>query len=117
MTLASRALGSLAKLRPATVGAVFVERDLPAKMPDGVVLLADRWYPTGAESEHPPIILLRTPYGRRQWGMIGRLFAERGYQVVLQSCRGTFGSGGDFVPFRDEQTDGRATLDWIAGQP
>ena len=44
---------------------------------------------------------MRTPYGRRQWaGMIGRLFAERGYQVVIQSCRGTFGSGGTWVPFR-----------------
>src|SRR5579863_4597570 len=101
MTLASRVLGTLARLPPATVTAVSVERDLRATMADGVVLLADRWYPTGLESEHPPIILLRTPYGRRQWEMIGRLFAERGYQVVLQSCRGTFGSGGDFIPFRD----------------
>jgi putative CocE/NonD family hydrolase len=117
MTLISRVLGSLAKLPPATAGAVSVERDLPARMSDGVALLADRWYPTGAVFEHAPIILLRTPYGRRQWGMIGRLFAERGYQVVLQSCRGTFGSGGDFVPFRSEEADGRATLDWIAGQP
>src|ERR1019366_8477166 len=116
MTLISRVLGSLAKLPPAAVGAVSVERDLPARMSDGVALLADRWYPTGVASEHAPIILLRTPYGRRQWGMIGRLFAERGYQVVLQSCRGTFGSGGDFVPFRSEEADGRATLDWIAGQ-
>ena len=49
--------------------------------------------------------------------MIGRLFAERGYQVVIQSCRGTFGSGGDWIPFRHERADGRATLDWIANQP
>jgi len=117
MTLASRVLGSLARLPPATVGAVAVDRDVPATMADGVVLLADRWFPAGAGSEHPPIVLLRTPYGRRQWEMIGRLFAERGYQVVLQSCRGTFGSGGDFVPFRNEAADGRETLAWIAGQP
>jgi hypothetical protein len=49
--------------------------------------------------------------------MIGRLFAERGYQVVIQSCRGTFGSGGAWDPFRNEKADGLATLKWIAGQP
>ncbi len=118
MTLVSRILGSLAKLPPATTGAVSVERDLRAPMPDGVVLLGDRWYPTEAPGQQAPVILLRTPYGRRQGaGMIGRLFAERGYQVVIQSCRGTFGSGGDWIPFRHERADGRATLDWIANQP
>jgi putative CocE/NonD family hydrolase len=118
MTVISRVLGSLARLPPATAAAVGVERDLRATMPDGVILLADRWYPSSAPGVGAPVILLRTPYGRRQWaGMIGRLFAERGYQVVIQSCRGTFGSAGAWVPFRNEQVDGRATLEWIAGQP
>ena len=118
MTLASRILGFLAKLPPATPGAVSVERDLRATMADGVVLLADRWRPAGAQTDRAPVVLLRTPYGRRQWaGMIGRLFAERGYQVVIQSCRGTFGSGGTWVPFRNEKTDGLTTLAWIEGQP
>ena len=103
MTLASRVLGSLAKLPPATSVSVSVERDLAAKMTDGAVLLADRWYPTGNASGGAPVVLLRTPYGRRQWGMVGRLFSERGYQVVIQSCRGTFGSGGDWNPFRNER--------------
>ena len=48
---------------------------------------------------------------------MGRLFAERGYQVLIQSCRGTFGSAGDWVPLRNEQADGHATLGWIAAQP
>lgn len=117
MTLASRILGTLAKLPPAGRVDVSVDRDIPAKMTDGVDLLADRWYPTGGRLDHPPVILLRTPYGRRQVGILGRLFAERGYQVVIQSYRGTFGSGGEFVPFRNEEADGRATLSWIAGQP
>ncbi|HXQ43151.1 MAG TPA: CocE/NonD family hydrolase [Acidimicrobiales bacterium] len=118
MTLVSRILGSLAQLPPATTGAISVERDLRATMPDGIVLLADRWLPTDALRRRAPVILLRTPYGRRQWaGMIGRLFAERGYQVVIQSCRGTFGSGGNWIPFRNERADGRATLDWIVNQP
>jgi uncharacterized protein len=118
MTIGSRFLASLAKLPPAHTHDVAVERAVSIKMPDGAVLLADRWYPTnpGAGSP-PPTVLLRSPYGRQIPGLAGRLFAERGYQVVIQSCRGTFGSGGDWNPFRHEQSDGRATLEWIAGQP
>ena len=48
--------------------------------------------------------------------MFGRLLAERGLQVVIQSVRGTFGSGGDFTPF-DERADGLATLRWLREQP
>ncbi len=109
--------GALAKLPPAHTFDVSVERDLVAKMPDGAELLADRWYPTNVGAGLPPTVLLRSPYGRRQLGMFGRLFAERGYQVVIQSCRGTFGSGGDWEPFRNEERDGKATHDWVASQP
>jgi putative CocE/NonD family hydrolase len=117
MTLVSRILGLLANLPTPTTPDVSVARDLPAQMEDGVVLLADRWHPTELICGSTPLIVLRTPYGRRQWaGMIGRLLAERGYQVLVQSCRGTFGSGGDWVPFRHEETDGRATLEWISEQ-
>jgi uncharacterized protein len=48
--------------------------------------------------------------------LFGRLLAERGLQVVIQSVRGTFGSGGEFSPF-DERADGLATLRWIREQP
>jgi hypothetical protein len=48
--------------------------------------------------------------------LFGRLLAERGLQVVIQSVRGTFGSGGEFNPF-DERADGLATLRWIRDQP
>jgi len=111
----SRIVGRLAKLPPARVREVAVERDLEATMPDGTVLLADRWYPK--TPGRPPVIVLRSPYGRRQLGLVGRLFAERGYQAIIQSCRGTFGSGGDWEPFRHEREDGRATLAWVAAQP
>ena len=44
MTAWSRIAASLVGLpRPQTT-AVSVERDLAAKMPDGIVLLADRWF-------------------------------------------------------------------------
>jgi putative CocE/NonD family hydrolase len=114
MTAGSRILATLARLPRAATRDVAVERDLAAKMPDGVELLADRWYP--ASGPPAPIVLLRSPYGRRQVGVVGRVIAERGYQAIIQSCRGTFGSGGDWEPFRHEAEDGRATLEWLAGQ-
>ncbi len=117
MSLASRVFAKLAGLPPARSTDVLVERDLEAKMPDGAILLADRWCaPATAGSD--PIMLIRSPYGRRQLGVYGRLFSERGYQVVIQSCRGTFGSGGSsFDPFHNERSDGLATLEWLADQP
>ena len=115
MTVASRIVGLLAKLPPPATGNVAVERDMATKMTDGVVLLADRWYPVGYDL--PPTVLMRSPYGRKQVGVVGRIFAERGYQCVIQSCRGTFGSAGEWLPFRNEQADGMATLHWISAQP
>ena len=120
MTIASRILGALTRLPSPRTTAVSVERNIETKMPDGAVLLSDRWYPTHGEASAtggPPVVLIRSPYGRRQVGIVGRLFAERGYQVLIQSCRGTFGSGGEWVPFRNERSDGHATLEWLSAQP
>ncbi len=116
--IVGRALG----LRPAE-HAVAVTRDLPVAMPDGVTLYADHLRPKAPGSF--PTILIRTPYGRPSEGgplsllLHGgaRLFAERGYNVVIQGVRGRFRSGGVFEPFVNERDDGRATLDWIAAQP
>jgi uncharacterized protein len=116
MTAWSRIAASMVRLPPARTAAVAVERDLAAKMPDGAVLLADRWYPTEDPGSRPTV-LIRTPYGRRVMGPLGRLYAERGYQVVVQSCRATFGSDGAWEPLRHEQADGHATLAWVASQP
>ncbi|WP_245627796.1 CocE/NonD family hydrolase [Actinomadura oligospora] len=41
---------------------------------------------------------------------LGVAFAEQGFHVVLQSRRGTGGSGGTFDPWRDEAEDGRAAF-------
>jgi putative CocE/NonD family hydrolase len=116
MTVASWAFARAAKLGKPTSAEVLVERDLETKLNDGAVLLADRWYAPDTVGS-APVILMRSPYGRRQMGIFGRLFAERGYQVVIQSCRGTFGSSGPFVPFRFEEPDGVGTLEWIEAQP
>jgi putative CocE/NonD family hydrolase len=117
VTTTSRIVARLCKLPPARTSAVSVEQDLDVKMSDGAVLLADRWHPTMEAGAHPPVVLLRSPYGRHQLGIVGRLFAERGYQVVIQSCRGSFGSAGRWDPFHHEPADGRDTLAWIESQP
>jgi uncharacterized protein len=118
LNLMSRLTQRRMRLDPPLTRDLIVERDLPVPMPDGVVLLADRWAPrVGGDSL--PVALIRTPYGRGAMlgaGMI-RPLAERGFQVILQSARGTFGSGGTFEPMRNEREDGLATLDWVVKQP
>jgi len=118
MSLASALLARITKLPRALTEDVVCERDLRVMMDDGVVLLADRWVPRATRDTPQPTVLVRSPYGRRQvFGLIfGRTLAERGLQVIVQSTRGTFGSGGEFTPF-DERADGLKTLDWIRRQP
>src|ERR1700729_1493634 len=77
---------------------VVCERDLRVEMDDGAVLLADRWVARAAREQPQATVLVRSCYGRRGFfGLLhGRLLAERGLQVVMQSVRGTFGSEGTF---------------------
>lgn len=106
------------KLPPPSTRKLVVQRDLRVQMPDGVELLTNRWAPlTGGDGL--PTILIRSPYGRSGgFGMVmARPLAERGFQVIIQSTRGGFGSGGSFEPFRHEREDGLATVDWIIKQP
>ena len=84
-------------------------------MRDGAELLADRYYPRRASQA--PTVLIRSCYGRSLFKLFGAIFAERGLQVVMQSCRGTVGSQGTFRPFFDELEDGEDTVEWIARQP
>ncbi len=95
-----------------------VDRDVAVPMPDGVTLLGDRYHPSGATGPLP-VVLVRLPYGRA--GVFAHAFAapyaRRGFQVFVQSTRGTFGSGGHFRPFTTEHTDGLATLAWLRAQP
>ena len=115
MTALSRFLGNAMKMPPAQSHSVKVERNLAIPMPDGVVLLADRFIPAGGADA--PLVLVRSPYGRKNMfgTLFGTIFAERGLQVLVQSCRGTFGSGGEFDPF-EETEDGLATVAWLRKQ-
>ncbi|MGH2927914.1 MAG: CocE/NonD family hydrolase [Solirubrobacteraceae bacterium] len=120
MSLLSRILARRMRLVAPRTLEIVCRRDLAVEMDDGVILLADRWVARHEDESGSarPTVLVRSPYGRRQFTglLLGRMLAERGLQVVIQSVRGTFGSGGDFSPF-DERADGLATLRWLRRQP
>lgn len=86
-------------------------------MRDGVVLLADHFAP--ATGRPRGTVLVRTPYGRGfpTSHLNGRLLAAHGYHVLIQSVRGTFGSGGTFSPMAQETDDGVDTVAWLRGRP
>lgn len=116
MSLAGRLLSRLMHLPPAETHDTVITRNIQIPMPDGASLLADHYAPrTGPKL---PTLLIRSPYGRRGFfgGMMALPYAERGYQVLVQSCRGTAGSGGQFVYAHDEHDDGLATIEWIKQQ-
>ena len=95
---------------------VAVQRAVRVPMSDGTVLLADHYLPI--TSAPAATVLVRCPYGRgAPFSLLdAQLMAERGFHVLLQSCRGTFGSGGQFEPMRREVTDGQDTVAWLRGQ-
>jgi putative CocE/NonD family hydrolase len=111
----SNALGRLLGLRPATTGYTVNRVEVP--MRDGVRLVADHYAPT--TSSPAGTVLVRGPYGRGfPFSLLfARPYASRGYHVVLQSVRGTFGSAGEFEPMVHEAGDGADTVAWLVEQP
>lgn len=101
---------------PPPVCRVRVAAGIEVPAADGVPLRTDHYIPqlTGPR----PALLVRSPYGRGfPWAFLfGSLFAERGFHVIIQSCRGTAGSGGSFQPWRHEQADGQAAVAWLRQQ-
>ncbi|MGO9505996.1 MAG: CocE/NonD family hydrolase [Mycobacterium sp.] len=112
------ALGRLLRLPRATNRYTMSRVEIP--MRDGVTLVADHYAPiTTGTSEPAGTLLVRGPYGRkRPFSLVfGELYAARGYHVVLQSVRGTFGSGGVFEPMVNEVDDAADTVAWLRQQP
>jgi len=112
-----RLFSAMFTLPGATARAITGDLDVGIPMPDGAVLLADRWTPkapTGA-----PTVLIRTCYSRKNFSaLVARAYAERGLQTIIVNSRGTFGStGGQFYAMHHEHDDGLAVLDWVRAQP
>ncbi|WP_084327491.1 CocE/NonD family hydrolase [Salinarimonas rosea] len=118
-----------------TAGDVVVLSDVMVPMRDGVRLSTDVTLPArdGVQLPGPhPTLLHRTPYGKaearlseisvadpvpRPNGLIAADLARAGYAVVMQDCRGRYGSEGVFRKYLGEGEDGVDTLAWIGAQP
>ena len=94
---------------------VVVERDVPAKMRDGVILRADIYRPR--TDGKFPVLLERTPYDKYGGYGFGMKAAARGYVVVIQDTRGRYRSDGDWYTFKNEPNDGYDTVEWAAALP
>ncbi len=99
-------------------GGPAVERDVPVRLRDGLVLRADVWRPSGPGPF--PVLVYRTPYDKRKAPedyTTVRHAVARGYAVVVQDVRGRHASEGEFDPYRHEAKDGYDTIEWAAAQP
>lgn len=120
-TTRRRWLAAFARL-PAAQYAIAVKRSLPVPMQDGVVLLADHYYPKAQGSF--PTVLIRSPWGRGwekaplslAYLFVAGRFAERGYHVLVHSTRNRPEPQHAFYPDH-EGDDGLAVLHWLAQQP
>ncbi|OSP41472.1 peptidase S15 [Streptomyces sp. 13-12-16] len=114
--LSSRMMRATWRGLPAKLHEAGWEPGLVVPAADGSPLITDHYFPRTRGDF--PTLLVRSPYGRGlPWSpQYGMLFAEQGFHVVLQSCRGTGGSGGAFDLWRNEAADGRATVAWLREQ-
>ena len=99
---------------------VQIQHDVMVPMRDGVRLATDVYRP--ADGGPVPVLLSRLPYNKDLPMMVQAAIdtsraVQAGYAVVLQDCRGRFGSEGEFTPIFDEALDGADTVAWIAQQP
>ncbi len=94
------------------------EKMLP--MPDGVRLKTYIYRPSNwRETEEYSVILQRSPYfhAMASYDIHGRNLAQRGFIYILQFCRGTGASEGEWEPNVNERQDGLSTLGWLQGVP
>ena len=102
---------------------VIIRRDLKVRMRDGVHLLTDVYLPPGrqaASAAKLPTILIRTPYNKEHGykrEVDPQRYVEGGFAMVVQDCRGSYKSEGDFYHGVSEADDGYDTIEWISRQP
>lgn len=104
--------------------------DAMVPMRDGIRLATDIYLPEG--SGPFPVLLERTPYGKRRSNRADRTaadptirskpeiavqFVAAGYAYVLQDGRGRYASEGSFTKYLTEGEDGEDCLAWILSQP
>jgi uncharacterized protein len=105
---------------------VTVAKNIMVPMRDGVKLATDVYMPArdGAPvADKFPVLVSRTPYGKDPAPAspdsqnVAYRFAQLGYVVVVQDCRGRYNSEGTFYIDVNEGRDGYDTVEWAAKQP
>ena len=99
---------------------ILIEKNVMVPMRDGVKLATDVYRP--AEGGPVPVLLARLPYNKDLPSMMQRVIdapraVQAGYAVIIQDCRGRFGSEGEFTPIFNEANDGVDTVTWVTQQP
>jgi putative CocE/NonD family hydrolase len=102
---------------PAVSVDIIIQRGVPMKTRDGVMLHADIYRPNSPDKF--PVILMRTPYDKSVgWAVAPALkIVARGYVLIIQDVRGRYTSEGEWYPFRHEQADGYDSVEWAASLP
>lgn len=101
-------------------GELTIERDVSARMRDGVLLRADVW--RHSDGRPRPAIVYRAPYDKGRLSGLDVLpplrAVDEGYVAVLQDTRGRFASEGEWRPIMWEQEglDTYDTVEWAAAQ-
>ncbi|MBN2151905.1 MAG: CocE/NonD family hydrolase [Candidatus Lokiarchaeota archaeon] len=101
-------------------GAPPVEHYMLEMEPDGTHLATDVYFSQLVGRQPAPVILVRTPYGKNETGLLyASIYTAQGYHVVVQDFRGTHESegGSDFLIFTKDITDAPETIAWIRAQP
>ncbi len=111
--------------------------DVMVKMRDEVKLATDIYLPCDSRQQNGqqkswPVLMERTPYNKRGLNRaerslaepdartrtsIAKEFAQKGYVVVMQDCRGRYASEGSFSKYLSEAEDGYDTMVWLMEQP
>lgn len=93
------------------------EEELFLPMADGARLWTRISRPAGLESF--PVLINRScyPLYLPVYNVYARELTRRGYGYVLQLCRGTGPSEGEWEPYVHERADGKVTIDWLDAQP
>ena len=63
-----------------------------------------------------PIILIRTPYGRKSYYPQVKHWMTLGFGLVIQDVRGRYDSSGEWHPYIFERQDSKATMQWLTNQ-
>ncbi len=96
---------------------MITRKNIEIAMRDGLILRADLYLP--GEGTNCPSILVRTPYDKTEFASKPRytapeLYVEAGYAVLVQDCRGTGASEGQYQPWLMDAEDGYDTVEWMA---